>query len=66
MEAGRGRSRRATRKTAALDPAWAPDGSRIVFGTSSGAVDSIYPDGWDLTVLVDDGKSGEPAWQPTG
>jgi hypothetical protein len=50
----------------AFDPAWAPDGSRIVFGTSSGAVDSVNADGLDLTVLVDDGKSGEPAWQPTG
>jgi Tol biopolymer transport system component len=50
----------------ALDPAWAPDGSLILFDTSSGAIDSVNPDGSNLTVLEDDGRSGEPAWQPMG
>src|SRR5262249_17902051 len=54
--------------TTVTDAVWAPDGSRIVFVDSNGAIVTARPDASDLLVLAP-GKSGasrrHPAWDAT-
>ncbi|HLM57751.1 MAG TPA: hypothetical protein VK422_16715 [Pyrinomonadaceae bacterium] len=46
---------------------WSPDGSRLAFVATSGAVYSVSPSGAGLTLLTDmAGTSGDPFWSPDG
>jgi len=54
-----------------MHPAWAPDGSKILFarldGPRSQSLYSVKPDGTDLTRLTDRrGGAANPVWSPDG
>lgn len=54
---------------AAQDPAWSPDGTRILFESVDGDHLDIYvvrPDGTDLRRLTTDGVSTSATWAPDG
>jgi hypothetical protein len=53
----------------ALDPNWAPDGTKLIFATDRGAtstqIATMNPDGTSVTALTtDDHLAKEPDWQP--
>ena len=51
----------------ALDPAWAPDGSRIAYRSlADGRIISIAIDGSDPMALTDGPGDAEPEWSPDG
>lgn len=55
----------------ALHPRWSPDGSTIVFHTSSAGSDdadvhTVHPDGGGLVTLTSDGRSMWPEWTRDG
>ena len=47
------------------NPAWSPDGTRIVFQSGS-SISVINSDGSGLTQLTQGPSDGEPAWSPDG
>ena len=47
-------------------PAWSPDGSRLAFVTTAGAVYAVNASGTGLTLLNDMAGSSDPFWSPDG
>jgi Tol biopolymer transport system component len=55
-----------TRRTLELDPAWSPDGSKIVFSRYEKRYQLylVSPDGSGLAQLTHGPSDTEPDWQP--
>jgi dipeptidyl aminopeptidase/acylaminoacyl peptidase len=49
-----------------FDGSWSPDGTKIVFSTSSNDIATMNADGSNFKVIVSGGNSSDPAWSPDG
>ena len=51
---------------AALDPAFAPNGTRIAFARAGYGIYTLRPDGTGLKRLTTNGRDANPTWSPDG
>jgi Tol biopolymer transport system component len=53
-----------------VEPAWAPDGTRLAFSANVGGVSQVYTAALDggapLQVTAEDAYAGQPTWSPDG